>query len=63
MDVSAIAATATAVAQGTTVDAVQVAVLKKAMKAEAETAQQLMQAVPQPASNPPHLGNKVDTYA
>lgn len=60
MDVSAIAATATAIAQGTTADAVQVAVLKKAMEVEAQGALQLVQAI---TSNPPHLGNRVDTFA
>lgn len=60
MDVTAISATATAVAQGTTADAIQVAVMKKAMAIEAQGAMQLVQAV---TNNPPHLGNRIDTFA
>lgn len=60
MDVSSIAATATAMSQGATTDAIQVAVLKKAMDIEAQGAMQLVQAI---ANNPPHLGNTVDTFA
>lgn len=60
MDVSAIAATATAISQGSTMEAVQVAVLKKAMDTEAQGAMELVQAV---ANNPAHLGNNVDTFA
>jgi hypothetical protein len=45
----------------------QVAVLKKSLEAEASAAAALIQAVsqPQPAtdSNPPHLGQNVDTRA
>ena len=45
----------------------QVAVLKKALDSEASAAAALIQAIPQPqpvtSSNPPHLGNNVDTKA
>lgn len=45
----------------------QVVVLKKALEAEASTAQAIIQAVSQPqpttSSNPPHLGKNVDTKA
>ena len=45
----------------------QVAVLKKALDTEASAAQALIQAIPQPQpvtnSNPPHLGQNVDTKA
>ncbi len=45
----------------------QVLVLKKALEAEASAAVALIRAVPQPqpavASNPPHLGQNVDTHA
>ena len=62
MDLSAIAATATEMTQARTADAVQVTVLKKAMDIEAQSALQLIQAA-SPPSNPPHLGNRVDTQA
>ncbi|MBU3696549.1 YjfB family protein [Dechloromonas sp.] len=60
MDVSAIASLATEMSQNQTAQAVQIAVLKKAMDIEAQSAMQLLQAVP---SNPPHLGNNVDLFA
>ncbi|MEO1767226.1 putative motility protein [Thiobacter aerophilum] len=45
----------------------QVRVLKKALEAEAATALALIDAVPKPqpvaASNPPHLGQNIDTRA
>jgi hypothetical protein len=45
----------------------QVAVLKKALDTEASAAAALIQAIPQPqpatSSNPPHLGQNVDTKA
>jgi N-acetylglucosamine kinase-like BadF-type ATPase len=65
MDISRIGAGAQAVlTQAQTGDAVQLAVFKKAMQAEAAAAQQLIEALPAPAPlNPPHLGNSVDTHA
>ncbi len=65
MDTSAIASLATEMSQARTGDAVQIAVLKKAMDIEASAALQLLQALPAPvpANNPPHLGNRVDTFA
>ena len=44
-------------------DAVGIAVLKKAMDIQAQTAMQLIQSLPQPANNPPNLGNNVDVKA
>lgn len=45
----------------------QVLVLKKALEAEASAALELIKAVPQPQpvapSNPPHLGQNIDTRA
>jgi len=45
----------------------QVLVLKKALQAEASAAVALIKAVPQPqpvaVSNPPHLGQNIDTRA
>lgn len=59
MDVGAIASLATQMSQVQTADAVQVAVLKKAMDIQEQSALQLLQAVP---SNPAHLGNNVDQF-
>ena len=39
------------------------AVLKKAMDISAQGAVQILEALPAPPSNPPHLGNRVDTFA
>ena len=63
MDTSAIASLATEMSQTRTLEAVQVAVLKKAMDLSANGALQLLQALPAPANNPPHLGNRIDTFA
>lgn len=57
MDVSAIASVATEMSQVQTAQAVQIAVLKKAMAIEEQSTLQLLQALP---SNPPNLGNNVD---
>jgi hypothetical protein len=64
MDTSAIASLATDMAQARTQQAVQVAVLKKAMDVQASGALQLIAAAAQVVTNnPPHLGNSVDTFA
>jgi len=64
MDVSNIASAATEMAQTSTVQAVQLAVLKKAMDVEAQGAMALVQAASQAIPvNPPNLGNNVDTFA
>jgi hypothetical protein len=64
MDVSTIASAATELAQTNTAQAVQLAVLKKAMDVEAQGAMQLVQAAAQVIPvNPPNLGNQVDTFA
>jgi hypothetical protein len=45
-------------------EAVSIAVLKKAIDLQAQGAAQLLQALPSPAvNNPPHLGNRIDTFA
>ena len=63
-NVSSIASAATQMSQAKTGDAVAMAVLKKAMNIEAQGAAQLLEALPQPASNnPPNLGNKVNAFA
>ena len=63
MDVSAVASLSTQLAQMKVGDAVGISVLKKAMEIEAQGAQQLLQALPAVASNPPHLGNTIDVRA
>lgn len=64
MDVSSVGSVSAALAQAGTGDAVAIAVLKKAIDIEAQSAMQLIQALPQPvASNPPNLGNGVNVYA
>ena len=64
MDVSNIASAATEMAQSSTAQAVQLAVLKKAMDVEAHGAMALVQAASQAIPvNPPNLGNNVDTFA
>jgi hypothetical protein len=59
MDTSGIAALATEMATIRTMQAAQIAVLKKAMDQQANGAIQLVQA----AANPPHLGNVIDVRA
>lgn len=64
MDVPAIAALATQMSQTRTAQAVDLAVLKKALDVQAQGALQLVQAASQIIpTNPPNLGNGVDTYA
>ena len=66
MDVTAIASAATEMSQARTADAVSVAVLKKSLDLQAQGAAQLVQAAAQSmqaASNPPHLGSRIDTFA
>ena len=64
MDVSAIASLATEMSQERTAQAVQIAVLKKALDLQEQGAMQLVAAASQVIpSNPPNLGNAVDTFA
>ncbi|TRX76754.1 YjfB family protein [Pseudomonas mangiferae] len=42
---------------------VSVLTLKKAIDMQAQGAMALIEAIPQPASNPPHLGNTIDVRA
>ena len=60
MEVSSLASLSAALSQSQVGDAVGITMLKKAMDLQAETAAQLLQALPSPASNPPHLGNSID---
>lgn len=64
MDVSDITTAIPQLSQAKTANAVQMAVLRKAMDIQAQGAMQLVQAASQViTSNPPHLGNGVDTIA
>jgi len=61
MDVTSIAATASALSAQRQGDAVQIAVLKKALDAQAQGAMALIAALP--PVNPPHLGQHIDVRA
>lgn len=64
MDTNAIGSLSTALAQSNVSDAISVRVLKKAMEVEAQSALQLLQALPQSNTvNPSHLGQNVDVKA
>jgi len=64
MDVSAVALAATQMSQAGTANAVQLAVLRKALDIQAQAALQLIDAASQVTrSNPPNLGNQIDTFA
>jgi hypothetical protein len=55
---------ATDISQANAANAVQLAVLKKAINLQGQGALQLVQAATQSASSkPPHLGGSVDTFA
>ncbi len=63
-NISSVASAASQMSQAKTGDAVATAVLKKTMDIEKQAAAQLIQALPQVASsNPPNLGNNVDSFA
>ena len=64
MNISAIANVASELSQANTSDAIAIAVLKKALDMQAQSALQLIQALPQPVtSSPPNLGNGVNAFA
>lgn len=64
MDVSNIASVATGMSQARTADAVDTAVLRKALDIASSSAQQLIEAIPKPQyNNPSNLGQNVDTQA
>lgn len=60
MDISSTGSLASAMAQASTGDAVATLVLKKAIDIQAQSALQLLQAIPAVASNPVNLGNSID---
>lgn len=63
MDIASVGSLSSAMTQAQTGDAVNTLVLKKALDIQAQNAAQLLQALPQVPSNPPHLGNSVDLRA
>lgn len=65
MEVTDVARLATTMASTATAEAVNVAVLKKAMNIQADSATALLQALPPvtPANLPPHLGQNINTTA
>ncbi|MCL2636401.1 MAG: YjfB family protein [Betaproteobacteria bacterium] len=60
MDIGSVGSLSTALSQARTGDAVALLVMKKAIDVQAQTALQLLQALPAVASNPPNLGGSVD---
>lgn len=64
MDVSGIASLASNIKQTKIGDEVQMVMLKKSIDIGAQSGLQLIQAAFRvQGSNPPHLGNRIDTYA
>ncbi|HMU99995.1 MAG TPA: YjfB family protein [Rhodocyclaceae bacterium] len=65
MDLSGIGSLTTALSAARTGDAVALLTLKKTLDLEEQSAQRLIEALPQPvgSSNPAHLGNAVDITA
>ena len=64
MDISSVGSISSATSQAQVGDAVSIAVLKKAIDLQAQGALQLIESLPQPATNsPPNLGQGVDTFA
>jgi hypothetical protein len=64
MDTLAIASLATEMATVRTEQAAQLVILKKAMELQGQGAIQLLTAATEQIyNNPPHLGNRVDTFA
>jgi hypothetical protein len=63
MDIASVAGMSTAMTQQQTNAQASILVLKKAMEIESSNALQLLQALPQAASNPPNLGNNIDIRA
>ena len=64
VSLSAVSSAVTGLSQAQTGDAVQIAVLKKALDIQAQGAMQLVQAAAQTVpNNPPHLGNTVNEFA
>lgn len=63
MDIASVSTVSSAATLAQNGDAVSTLVLKKALDIQAQSAAQLLQALPQVPSNPPHLGNSIDLRA
>ncbi|MEF8700225.1 MAG: YjfB family protein [Candidatus Accumulibacter sp. UW26] len=64
MEVTGIAAVATEMSQARTADAVQMAMFRKVLDVQEQSAMQLIEAASRVIpSNPPNLGNHIDTSA
>lgn len=64
MDVGGVGNVSAALSQSSSGDAVAILVMKKAMEVQAQSAMQLIAAVPAPAAvNPPGVGANVNTFA
>lgn len=64
MNIGNVGTVSAALSQAKTGDAVAITMLKKANDIQAQSAAQLIQALPQPAANnPPNLGNSINTFA
>ena len=63
MDVTSVSSSSSALSQTQTGGDVGMLVMKKAIDIQAQSAMQLLQALPQVANNPPNLGNSVDVKA
>lgn len=64
MDISSVGSISSATSQAQVGDAVSIAVLKKAIDLQVQGALQLIESLPQPATNsPPNLGQGVNTFA
>ena len=64
MDISSVANASAVLSQANTGDALAVLVLKKAIDLQAQSALQLIQALPQAtANNPPNLGQNINVFA
>lgn len=63
MDVSSVGSLSSALSQASVRETAGVLVQKKIMEIATQNAEQLLQALPQPSGNPPHLGQTIDVQA
>ncbi|GAB3251538.1 YjfB family protein [Chitinimonas naiadis] len=63
MDISSMASAISDQAAANTASTAAILTLRKAMDIQAQNAATLLEALPQPPSNPAHLGNSVDVRA
>lgn len=63
MDTVSATTTALALHQAVQASHLQMALLKRRMESERQVLVTLLQTARQAGTNPPHLGNRIDTYA